>query len=191
MSNDAKQPHIDCFLVGRRVSENECASLVCEAESAAELAACRDCPHGRSLVAGVREATRAEAATPPATVPARDDAPPPGKITCAELAAMLGVDRKTVDNARRLMRQNPERRWNPGSRLSLVHEGMRRLGITWDKVFVGTRGGRREPPFGRAPRAAPGVLPLAGVPLEALLGEIRRRLPGITVTINAQGGEHG
>ena len=184
-------PHIDCALAGRRVSENDCAGLVCAAETAAELAACRDCPHGRSLVAGVREATRSEPATPPAAAPARDDAPPPGKITCADLAAMLGVDRKTVDNARRMMLQNPERRWNPGSRLSLVPEGMQRLGITWDMLSVGTRGGRRD--FRREERPCASCDHLAGATLEELLRAFRRRLPGVVITlnINAQGGEHG
>ena len=172
-----------------------------------EILLCQQCPYGRQLMATV-------AKTPEFDPQAENEQPALQKETAveqvkkyymSELAALIGVDAKVLSNAKH-SRGTPR----PGSKIHLVSEKMKEMGITWENVVPACR--RESANSARSVTHEDIKLPQVvrarelstpepqadsslsddgdccdckeqPVPLELVITELKRRLPGATITI--------
>ncbi|MGE4310259.1 helix-turn-helix domain-containing protein [Desulfovibrio sp.] len=172
-----------------------------------EIVRCQQCPHGRALIATVKRQPDADQDMPGAVeaLPQEEIIMEAQTYTVPKLAELLGVEARHIYNAR-ASKGIP----SAGSMKRVVLDGMRKRGITWDKVVPAPKGGGRKasgapsPDDGQvetdgsataaeAPQAVPAIqempdaLPAARRenicerwPLDVLIKAVRAKLPAHT-----------
>ena len=107
-----------------------------------EILLCQQCPYGRQLMATVAKATEFA----PQAVNEQPDLQKETAVEqtktyyMSELAALIGVDTKVLSNAK-YSRGTPR----PGSKIHLVLEKMKEMGITWENVVPACKRAYADP----------------------------------------------
>lgn len=172
-----------------------------------EILLCQQCPYGRQLMATVANAPEfdPQAVNEQPALQKETAVEQVKKYYMSELAALIGVEAKVLSNAK-YSRGTPR----PGSKIHFVNEKMKEMGITWENVVpackreyadtersvtpedieplqVDASGNGSTP----EPQADTSVsddgdccdCEEQSVPLELVLAELKRRLPGASITI--------
>ena len=172
-----------------------------------EILLCQQCPYGRQLMATVANAPEfdPQAVNEQPSMQKETAVEQAKKYYMSELAALIGVDAKVLSNAK-YSRGTPR----PGSNIHFVVEKMKEMGITWENVVPACRresansarsvthedieplqvdasgnGSTPEPQADTSVSADGDCYDCEAqpVPLELVLAELKRRLPGASITI--------